>query len=377
MQSTLSYELAYQVMIGASSSTAHASASVQPASWRFPMAVLWLGVDVAQASLVSALWSDGQAIRLQDCPNTPAGFLALASQLEQAMQTAQASCVHVILEPTGGYELAFAAFALGQGCTVSRPNPAQVREWARGRGYRAKTDQVDARMLAHYGAEVRPPRWQPVPAEVSELELLLRRKEDLEQLLRQEQNRKHALGQRPGVPEAVGKSLERVIGALEQELDELEQTIKRHLGQHAELRRVAKRLRSVPGIGAKNVLWVLVVLTRWQTLTEGQGDAKGLVAYAGLDPQAFASGSSVQKRASISRKGERMMRRRLFLGALGGVRGKNVLRTFYQRLVGRGKAKKAALIAAARKILVWAWAVFRDQTTFDPTKITRDHALPS
>ena len=339
------------------------------------MASLFLGVDVAQASLVAALWRDGQAVRLQDCPNTPAGFQSLASQLDQAKHTDQADTIHLILEPTGGYELALAAFALEQGWTVSRPNPAQVREWARGRGYRAKTDHVDARLLAHYGAEVRPPRWQPVPAEVAELELLLRRKEDLEQLLRQELNRQQALKGRPGVPASVTTSLERVVDALEQELQELEQAIKQHLSAHAELKVAAKRLRSVPGIGAKNVLWVLVLLYRWHTLTQGQGEAKGLVAYAGLDPQAYESGTSVRKRASISRKGNRGLRRRLFLGALGGIRGKNVLRAFYQRLVGRGKAKKVALIAGARKILVWAWAVFRDHTTFDPAKVSRELAV--
>jgi transposase len=214
-----------------------------------------------------------------------------------------------------------------------------------------------------------------LPAELNELELVLRRKEDLEKLLRQERNRQHALGGRAGVPAAVGRSLERIIGALEQELAELEQTIKRHLGQPAELRNAAKRLQSVPGIGAKNVLWVLVLVARFSTLTDGLGDAKGLVAYAGLDPQPYQSGSSVHKRASISPKGNRSMRRRLFLGALGGVRGQNVLRGFYQRLVGRGKPKKAALIAAARKILVWAWAVFRDHTTFDPAKVSRELAV--
>jgi transposase len=339
------------------------------------MAELFVGVDVAQASLVPALWINGQAVRLPDCANAPAGFAALAELLDQAQQTYGTTGIHLIVEPTGGYELALASFALKQGWTVSRPNPAQVREWARGRGYRAKTDRVDGRMLAHYGAEAHPPRWQPLPAEVNELELLLRRREDLEQLLRQERNRQHALGQRPGVPDAVGRSLERVIGALEQELAELEQSLKRHLAQHAELRATAKRLRSVPGIGAKNVLWVLVVLVRWQTLTDGQGDAKGLVAYAGLDPQPYDSGSSVHKRASISRMGNRSMRSRLFLGALGGVRGQNVLRAFYGRLVGRGKPKKAALIAAARKSLVWAWAVFRDHTTFDPAKVTRELAV--
>jgi transposase len=82
----------------------------------------------------------------------------------------------------------------------------------------------------------------------------------------------------------------------------------------------------------------------------------------------------VHKRASISRKGSRTLGWRLFLGALGGVRGRNVLRVFYQRLVGRGKAKKVALIAAARKILVWAWAVFRKQTSFDPAKVSRELA---
>jgi transposase len=153
--------------------------------------------------------------------------------------------------------------------------------------------------------------------------LLLRRKEDLEQLLRQEKNRQHALGQRPGVPEAVGRSLERVIGALEQELADLEQALKRHRQQYAELRSLAKRLQSVAGIGTKNVLWILVVLARYSTLTQGQGDAKGVVAYCGLDPQPYRSGSSVRKRSSISRKGNRRLPSRLFLGALGGVRGQN------------------------------------------------------
>jgi transposase len=338
---------------------------------------MFVGVDVAQKTLVAALWINGQAVRLKDCPNSPDGFLALAAQLAQARQTYATDGIHLIVEPTGGYELALASFALQQDWSVSRPNPAQVREWARGRGYRAKTDRVDGRMLAHYGAEAHPPHWQPLPAEVNELELMLRRKEDLEQLLRQELNRQHALRQRPGVPVSVTTSLERVIEALEQELQELEQAIKQHLELHAELKLAAKRLRTVPGIGAKNVLWVLVLLYRWHTLTEGQGDAKGLVAYAGLDPQAYESGTSVRKRASISRKGNRGVRRRLFLGALGGIRGKNVLRAFYQRLIGRGKAKKVALIAGARKILVWAWAVFRDHTTFDPSKVTRELASAS
>ena len=120
-------------------------------------------------------------------------------------------------------------------------------------------------------------------------------------------------------------------------------------------------LRSVPGIGAKTVLHLVVLLPRWQTLTGGEGRDKGLVASVGLDPQPTERGTSVRGRAAISRRGERDLRRRLFMAALGGTRRDNALRRFYRRLVARGKAKKLALVAAARKLLVWAWAVFRRQ----------------
>jgi transposase len=331
-----------------------------------------VGVDIAKASFVAAYWWQGQGYRLGTFPNSEAGFVALADALRQLQATHSAEQIQLILEPTGGYELPLAHFALQQEWIVSLPNPRRVREWAKGIGRRAKTDAQDALLLAHYGAERQPPTWQPLPRAVAELEELLRRKEDLEQMLRQELNRQEALQQRPGVPSSVPSSLQRVIGALEDELASIEAAIKQHVRAHSELLSTAKRLRTVPGIGPKNVLWVLVLLWRWHSLTDGQGDSRGLVGYCGLDPQPYDSGTSVHKRASISRQGNKSMLRRLFLGALGGVRGQNVLRDFYKRLVGRGKAKKVALIAAARKIVVWAWAVFRDHTIFDPAKVTRE-----
>ena len=108
---------------------------------------------------------------------------------------------------------------------------------------------------------------------------------------------------------------------------------------------------------------------RWGVLTDGKGDARGLVAYLGLDPKPHESGSSVHKRAGIFRQGDRAMRSRLYMSALGGIKGKNSpLAVFYQRLVGRGKPKKLALVASARKILVWSWAVFRSNTPFDTAR---------
>lgn len=92
------------------------------------------------------------------------------------------------------------------------------------------------------------------------------------------------------------------------------------------------------------------------------------MAYTGLDPQPYESGTSVHRQAGISRMGQREVRRLLYMGALGASRGQNPLPTFYERLVGRGKAKKVALVAAARKLLTWAWAVYHSGTPFDATK---------
>lgn len=88
-------------------------------------------------------------------------------------------------------------------------------------------------------------------------------------------------------------------------------------------------------------------------------------AYVGLDPQTKESGTSLKAHALISRQGDPEMRRLLYMGALGALRGKNAVRQFYDRLVGRGKAKKVALLAAARKVLVWAWAVFQSGRPFE------------
>jgi transposase len=339
------------------------------------MSTLYIGCDIAKDSFVAAFQYNGQQQLLPSMPNSPAGFASLLQTIRHFQLQHNLEKAHLIIEPTAGYELALVNFCLAQGFQISLPNPLHVREWARGMRRRAKTDRQDAIVLARFGAETNPPLWQPLPSEVAELEQMLRRKEDLEQMLRQERNRQGTLRQRPGLPEAVKSSLERVIGALEQELADLEQQIKQHVRQHSELQEQARLLLSVPGLGAKNVLWVLVLLHRWKVLGGCGGESKGLVAYVGLDPKPHESGSSVHKRALISRMGNRVLRRRLFLSALGGIRGQNVLRAFYMRLVGRGKPKKAALIAAARKILVWAWAVFRDHTRFDPAKVSPKLAL--
>ncbi len=334
------------------------------------MSRLCLGVDVAKASVeVAVRWAGGeQAWGAFD--NSPAGFEQLRQRVSEPPAGAVASEVLVVLEPSGGYELALAAWAHQQDWLVSRPNPKRVRDWAKGQGRRAKTDRVDARDLARYGAEQPLARWQPLPPALSELESLLRRQEDLEKLRQEERNRQAALAAKPGVAAVVHASLAAVLSALDESLRQIQQALKAHVQAHAPLRAKLRLLRSVPGVGEKNSLYVLLLLARWDHLTEGRGAAKALVAFAGLDPQTHESGTSVHRAATISRMGEAQTRRMLYLGALGGVSGHNPLREFYQRLVGRGKAKKLALTASARKILIWAWAVYRYDHPFTPERAT-------
>lgn len=335
------------------------------------MAPLYVGIDVSKDELAISLWQQDEGHSLGSVSNDASGFAHLAQRLHKVAPAPQP--IRLVMEPTGGYEWALVAFARAQGWQVSLPNPWQVRRWAEALGVRAKTDPVDSHVLAQFGALQQPDPTDPLPAPVEELDHLLGRKEDLEKLLRQERNRQHNLTQHPTLPPAIRHNLDQVIEALEEALAEIEAEIEALLARHEELEANRRLLLSVAGVGEKTVLDLLVFLFRWHVLTDGEGDAKGLTAYAGLDPTPFHSGTSVYKRPAISKKGDRRIRSRLVAAAKGGTqRGHSPLRQFYLRLLGRNKAKRLAWVAAARKILVWAWAVFRDQTPFAPPK-----ALPA
>lgn len=331
------------------------------------MDILILGIDVSQDKLdVCAHAPDGEIRELDTVANTHAGFAELAASVDTLRTTTDADEVHLVMEPTGGYEQPLARFALAQDWRVYMPNPHRVRQWAEGVGYRAKTDQVDAEMLAEFGAARDLPDWQPLPDEVATLETLLQRQEDLKKILQQERNRLHALTSRECDETLVLEGVRDHIADLEVRLDEIETAIKDHVRAHPKLHDDIKLIQTVPGVGRRNVYRILVLLYRWGTLTDFTGSSKALTAYVGLDPQHHRSGTSVYRPPHISKKGDPIFRRTFYWAAFGGVRGDNALRHFYQRLVGRGKAKQLALVAAARKVLIWTWAVFRDQRQFQP-----------
>lgn len=330
--------------------------------------MITLGIDVSQATLALALWQHDHLVALSDVANNEVGWQHWQQQVATHLSAAEMAQLHVVLEPTGGYELPLALWAVAQGWTVLRPNPRQVRDWAKSQGRRAKTDAQDAITLALFGAQGHVPAWHPLPSEVGELEQLLHWRDDVQAQLQQARNRQQQQQRHPYRHRAVLDGLERLIQTLETELASAEQAIKEQVKRHEALQQAHDQLRTVPGVGERTAVVLLVHLWRWDVLTEGAGTSKGLTAFVGLDPQPYESGTSVHRHAGISRQGERSVRSRLYMGALGGIRGDNPLQVFYHRLVARGKAKKVALVAAARKLLTWAWAVFHSHTPFDAAR---------
>ena len=332
---------------------------------------LSVGVDVSEKTVDVAYWDqdENEPVFVGKYPNNHKGFQAIGRKIEKRRKDIDAATIHLVMEPSGGYEQPLAHFVHQQGWRVSLPNPVYPKRWGESVGRRAKTDPQDARNLAHFGFVNDPLPWKPLPPEVEQLSHLLDRLDNLRKMLSQEKNRSHSTEYHVNGHEAVCDDLAEVISFLEQRIEQLQKDVKEHLKAHPHLKKQRKLLLTVSGVGVKNVLHILVMMHRWDVLTDGEGDASGLVAYLGLDPKPHVSGTSVRKRSGISRQGNRPMRSRLFMSALGGIKGKNSpLTAFYQRLVGRGKPKKLALVAAARKILVWSWAVFRTDTPFDAAR---------
>lgn len=336
---------------------------------------LVVGVDIGKAEFVAATVWSGQHEYAGKTPNTPEGCAAFVKRMEELQQTWGAEAIHLLIEPTGGYELGLMTEAYRRHWRVTLVNPLNVRHWQQGRGKRGKTDRLDAMMLAAFGAEHNPPAQQPVEEAAAQLDSILRRQDDLTKLLQSERNRLAQAQLSPHTHAAVCDSLRRTLDNLESEQAQLDAALRQLFADHVKLARQLKLLRSVPGVGKKNAPHLLALFHRFQAKTNGEGTAKQLVAFTGLDPKPFESGSSVRRRPTISRQGDPALRSRLFFGALGGVRGHNRLRQLYSSFLARGKAKKLALVACARKSLVWAWAIFTQDTPFDSARFVTSESF--
>jgi len=312
-----------------------------------------LGIDVSKQKFDVALRRAEGTGRSRAFANREAGFQQLQAWLEKLGVQRVRAC----LESTGTYGLALAQFLHDAGHTVSVVNPACIKAFGESELSRAKTDRVDAKLIARFCEAMKPAPWQPPAAEVSQLQGLVRRLESVQQMLQQERNR---LGT-PGLSAAVRSSLARTVEALEREVERLEAEIRDHIDQHPQLKQQRDLLCTIPGIGQATAQRLLSEMSGIEF-----GRARQLAAYAGLVPSPRESGTSVRGRARLSKRGNVHLRRALYWPAIVAMRHNPVLRAFAQRLLKSGKPKLVVIAAVMRKLLHLVFGVLKHQRPFDP-----------
>ena len=306
---------------------------------------VFVGIDVAEAELVVAVVGEREVTRWT---NDAAGQAALAAEL-----VTRAPAL-VVLEATGGVERGLVAALTDAGVPVAVANPRQVRDFARGVGRLAKTDPVDAAVLARFAAVVRPTVRAERDATGEDLRaLVLRRRQVRDARVAEQQRRRRARA--VAVP-----SLDRVIALLTTELAELETAITTVVTADPTRQAQARVLQSVPGVGPVVTATVLGELPELGTLS-----AKQIAALVGVAPRTRESGTS-RGQATIG-GGRRGVRCALYLAAITAARWNPTVRPFYDRLLAAHKPKKLALIAASHKLLTILNAMLRDGTLWQPS----------
>jgi transposase len=304
----------------------------------------WIGIDVAKAELVVHA---RPALEDWTVPNTARGIDELVDRLVPLAPHG------IVLEATGGYERAVVAALAARGLPVVVVNPRQVREFARATGQRAKTDRIDAALLALFGERVRPERRGLSDEATSDLAALVLRRRQLTDMLVAEQNRL-GLARR-----AVRKSLKKHVAYLERELHLTDAELRDAIEASPVWRVNDDVLQSAPGIGPVTAQTMLATLPELGTLTHKQ-----MSALVGVAPMAHDSGAVRGKRAIAG--GRAAVRAVLYMATLVATRHNPVIRAFYQRLLAAGKPKKVALVACMRKLLTILNAMVRDQRHWTP-----------
>ena len=273
-------------------------------------------------------------------PTIKRGVRELISQMKEM------SPALVVLEASGGLELPLVAALAAAELPVVVVNPRQVRDFARATGTLAKTDALDAAVLAHFADAVRPSVRPLRDAETQALNSLTARRHQVMTMLVSEKNR---LGT---AISAVRPRIEAHVTWLEQELDDLDHGLRETLRQSPVWREKDDLLRTVPGVGEQLSLTLLAHLPELGTLNRRQ-----VAALVGVAPFNRDSGTMRGKRTVWG--GRARVRAALYMGALVASRHNPVIRDFYQRLVASGKPKKMALVACMRKLLVILNSILR------------------
>jgi transposase len=308
---------------------------------------IFVGIDVAKARLDMAILPQGDH---RAVANDEAGIADLVQELQAAAPAL------IVLEATGGLEMRVVAALAAAGLPVAVVNARQVRSYARAIGRLAKTDLIDARVLAQFGQSVRPPCRPIKDEQAQQLSALLSRRQQLLQMLVAEKVRLD------GAMPAVRRDLKAHISWLERRIRDTEGDLSRMLRDSPVWRTKEDLLSGVPGVGRVTVMTLISDLPELGALNRRQ-----IAALAGLAPLNRDSGTMRGRRAIWG--GRERIRVALYMAVLSARRYNPVLRAMYERLVAAGKPKKVALVACMRKLLTILNAMLRDAKPWQPVSV--------
>jgi transposase len=311
---------------------------------------MYIGIDIAKLKFDVALLDTSNKYKHKNFKNTPAGFADFFAWC----QSLGAKDAHFCMEATGIYYEALANFLFDQKCNVSVTNPAQIAAFAQSALSRVKTDKTDAKLIARFCQAMNPPLFTPLPANIRQLQALVRRMESLKDLEQQERNRLDV-----SLP-IVAPSINTMLTALKEEIKAIERAITSQIDNDPDLKQQSDLLNSIPGLGKITSALMLAEIP-----FDRHDCAKSTVAFAGLNPKPHESGSSVRGKGRISKTGSSRLRAGLYMPAIVALQHNPIIRNFYQRLLAAGKPKMLAIIACMRKLLSLAFAILKSKKPFD------------
>lgn len=307
----------------------------------------FVGIDISKSRLDVATRREDET-RTDRFDNAPGGIEALVGRI------AEIGPERIVIEATGGYERPVAAALAATDLPVAVVNPRQTRDFARASGRLAKTDRIDAKALALFAERMRP-EVRPVPsADQEALAALVDRRRQLVEMKVAEQNRLETASS-----EAVRRDIERHLAFLDERLAAAERQLEAAVEESPMWRVEEELLCSVPGVGKTTAR---VLLARLPEL--GEANRQEIAKLVGVAPLNWDSGQRRGERVTWG--GRPMVRSALYMAALVAVRHNRRLRQFYERLLERGKAKKVALVACMRKLLVWLNTIVKTKTPWQP-----------